>query len=89
MCVWNNLDFSCTTMGFKLAFYTQAPEEDTSSVTVKKEKEKKINQKLGITGRGKNKISLCSCVSYVLPASYMLDMAWAPFQKQKNRGKDA
>lgn len=87
MCVWNNPNFTCTTMRFKLAFCTQAPEENISSVTVKKEKKK---QRLGITGKGKeNKISLCSYMSYVLSTSYMLYMVWILFQKQKSIGKDA
>lgn len=40
-CAWNNPDFTCTTVGFKLAFCTRAPEENISSVTAEKDKEKK------------------------------------------------
>jgi len=45
VCVWNNPKFTGITMGFKLAFYIQAHEGNTSSVAVRKEKKKK-NQTL-------------------------------------------
>lgn len=54
VCVWHNPKFTGVTAGFRLAFCTPAQEESRSSVAV--QKEKKINQNLGIIGKGEQNI---------------------------------
>lgn len=41
LCVWTNPSFTGTTVGFKVASYSQAQEEYTSSVALKNRKIKK------------------------------------------------
>lgn len=78
-------------MGFQIASYSQAQEENMSSVAVKDRKRKKNPTRLEITGKGKeNKISLSTMrVIFFLLFTWCIQLRAYLFQNEKTTGKGA